>query len=160
LLKVRHPDVGDLVEFLAASGWRRAEALGLTWAEVRWEQGVVIVPASRTKTRDAHIVPIAGRLRSVLERRRGLGACPWVFHRSGRPIRYFRRSWRTATAAAGLEGLRVHGLRRSIARNHRKAGIPEPVTMAIAGWKDLRSLRRYGTVDEAEMAAALVRAWV
>lgn len=158
LLRPRHPDVADLVEFLAVTGWRRREALELPWSEVRWAEGRVVVPPARTKKARARVLPLVGPVLEILRRRQAMNGSAMVFHRGGRPIRYFRRSWRTATTAAGLDGLHVHGLRRSLARNHRLAGIPEIVTMALAGWEDIRSLRRYSVVNEPDIAAALIQA--
>jgi integrase len=161
-LRPGDPGLADLVEFLALTGWRRREAQELPWSEVRWDRGCIVLPPARTKTARERVMPIAGvgAVQELLERRKAqaVEGCPWVFHREGKPIKHFRRSWKTATKAAGCPGLRVHGLRRSLARNHRLAGIPEPVTMAIAGWRDLRSLRRYAVVDESEMSAALLKA--
>ena len=38
---------------------------------------------------------------------------PWIFHRDGVPIRYFRRAWLTAATRAGVPGRLPHDFRRT-----------------------------------------------
>ena len=40
---------------------------------------------------------------TILERETG-SICPWVFHRAGRPIKFYRRSWNRACCEAGCPG--------------------------------------------------------
>jgi len=54
----------------------------------------------------------------------------------------------------GLQGLLFHDLRRSAARNYRKAGVTEDVIMRIGGWKTRSVFSRYNVVDERDLAAA------
>ena len=51
--------------------------------------------------------------------------CPFVFHRSGRPIRPFRKAFKAAAKEIGCEGLLPHDMRRSGVRNFRKSGLSE-----------------------------------
>src|SRR5262249_29684768 len=80
--------------------------------------------------------------------------CPYVFHRGGRAIRDFRATWLAASKAVGLSKLFFHDLRRSGARNFRKAGVDESVVMRIGGWKTPSTFRRYNIVDENDLAVA------
>jgi integrase len=51
---------------------------------------------------------------------------PWAFHRAGKPIKEFRRSWKTACRAAGVPGRIAHDFRRAAVRNLvARPGIPE-----------------------------------
>ena len=49
--------------------------------------------------------------------------CPYVFHRSGRPIRSFRKAFKLAAKEIGYPELLPHDMRRSAVRNFRKAGL-------------------------------------
>jgi len=74
---------------------------------------------------------------------------PWLFHRSGRPIKSFRRAWLTACTAAGLSGRIPHDFRRTAVRNLERAGVPRSTAMKMVGHKTESIYRRYAIVDEA-----------
>lgn len=80
-----------------------------------------------------------------------------MFHRDGRPIRDFRTTWVAACKAVGLPGLLFHDLRRSGARNYRRAQVTEDVIMRIGGWKTPSMFRRYNVVDERDLTEAAER---
>jgi hypothetical protein len=58
------------------------------------------------------------------------------------------KAWRKAVAATGIEGLILHDLRRSAARNLGKAGVSEGLTMKIGDWKTRAVFDRCNIVDE------------
>lgn len=88
--------------------------------------------------------------------------CPFVFHRNGERIRYFRAAWANACKDAGCPGALVHDMRRSAVRTFERAGVPRSVAMSIVGHKTESIYRRYAIVDEAMQreAAARLDAWV
>ncbi|MGA9571471.1 MAG: hypothetical protein WBS17_15405, partial [Candidatus Acidiferrales bacterium] len=55
------------------------------------------------------------------------------------------------------EGLKIHDLRRSAARNLRKAKVPEDVAMKITGHKTSAIFRRYAITDGEDVRDALVQ---
>ena len=69
--------------------------------------------------------------------------CPFVFHRNGERIGYFRTAWRNACKAAGCPGALVHDMRRSAVRTFERAGVPRSVGMSIVGHKTESIYRRY-----------------
>lgn len=79
-----------------------------------------------------------------------------VFTRSdGKPVRDFRETWANACKAAGVPGLLFHDLRRTAARNLRRAGIAEGVIMKIGGWRTRSVFERYAIVSQTDIAEAL-----
>jgi integrase len=81
-----------------------------------------------------------------------------VFHYGdGRSIGDFRKAWRNACKAAGLEKLLRHDMRRSSARNLIRSGVRERVVMEITGHRTRSMLDRYNIVSGADVAAALER---
>ena len=86
----------------------------------------------------------------------GKQADDFVFTRSdGKPVRDFRRTWANACESAGCSGLLVHDLRRTAARNLRRAGIAEGVIMKIGGWRTRSVFERYAIVDQTDIRAAM-----
>jgi integrase len=156
-------DVGDGVRFALVTGWRRAEVFSLTWSQVDWNGGFVRLEPGTTKNKEGRSFPITPVLRTLLEHRQELTRrceraqariIPLVFHRSGRRIESFRRSWRKACEKAGLPGLLFHDLRRSAVRNLERAGVPRSVAMKLTGHKTESIYRRYAIVAESDLRDA------
>jgi integrase len=148
--------VSELVEFAYLSGWRKGEVVKLEITDVDEWARVVRLNSKNSKNKEPRILPLTGRLWEIVEARlkdRRPG-CPWLFHRNGKPIKDFRDAWETACKASNLEGLLVHDLRRSAARNLSRAGVPESVAMGITGHKTRSMYRRYRIVDERDLREA------
>lgn len=69
----------------------------------------------------------------------------------------FDAVWNAGCEAVGLPGLLFHDLRRSGARNYRKASVDEDVIQRIGGWKTASMFKRYNVVDERDLADAGAR---
>ena len=151
--------VRPVVRFLRLTGWRKSEALGLTWDLVDWEGQVMRLHQSQTKGGDARIFPfgLAPELKQLLEERWAERDGFLVFNRKGKPIQSFRRVWIRACKKAGLEGRLVHDLRRTAARDFRRRGVSEGEIMKLCGWKTRAMFDRYNIIDEADLAQAVAK---
>jgi integrase len=118
--------------------------------------GELRLPGRLTKNRRPLTLPLTGRLLALFQRRWAarVPATPAVFHRNGRPVRYFQGAWTAATAAVGRPDLLLHDLRRSGARTLRREGIDERTIMALGGWKTRSMFDRYAIADSSDLAAA------
>ena len=65
--------------------------------------------------------------------------------------------WTRACKRAGLTGRLVHDLRRSAARDFRRAGVSDDEVMRLCGWETRAMFDRYDIIDEADLAAAVAK---
>jgi len=146
----------DPITFLYLTAWRKGEMRSLEWRDIDLEGHAIRLRPENSKNHHGRTVKLAGELLNVIRRahENRRSECPFVFHDNGTPIGDFRKAWRNATKAAGLSGILVHDLRRSGVRNAIRAGVPEPVAMALSGHRTPSMLHRYNIVSEGDLGAA------
>jgi integrase len=160
-------DVADAAEFAYRTCLRRGNALGAVWPWFKLKtdhtgavtSGSVRLPGAVTKNKRPLALPLTGALLALIARRwaKRVPECPYVFHRAGRPIGRFERVWNKACAAVGLPRMLFHDLRRSAARNYRRAGVDVDVIQRIGGWKTASMFKRYNVIDERDLLDAADR---
>jgi integrase len=162
-------EVQPVVTFAYLTGWRiNSEVLTLQWHQVDLRAGIVRLDPGTTKNREGRSFPFSmlPELRDLLEEQRAIttvlerqtGAIvPWVFHRVGSPIKFYRRSWLRACKDAGCPGRIPHDFRRTAVRNLVRAGVPERVAMMLTGHKTRSVFERYNVVSEADLGAGVAK---
>jgi integrase len=165
--EIRAP-VKPVVRFLALTGWRKSEALGLQWAQVDFDAGEVRLTAARSKNKTGRsfpfrvLPPVAALLEEqrahtrAVEREQGR-IIPHVFHRGGEPIRDMRGAWGGACVRAKVPGRWIHDLRRTAVRNLERAGVSRSVAMSLTGHKTEAVYRRYAIVDSVAQAEGVAK---
>jgi integrase len=158
------PDVADAAEFAYLTCFRRSNALGAIWSWFKLDLdragavvgGSVRLPGAVTKNKKPLALPLTGALLALIARRwtQRVPECPFVFHRAGRPLGRFAAAWNAACQAVGLPRMLFHDLRRSGARNYRRARVGEKVIQRIGGWKTTSMFERYNVLDERDLADA------
>jgi integrase len=105
-------DAADVFRLLLLTGARRGEVLSATWDQFDLKEGVWTKPATATKQKQRHEVPLNAPARQLLARRLSKqDASPWVFPgRSAHHRINLHRSWGLICKAAGITGLRIHDL--------------------------------------------------
>lgn len=103
-----------VVTFAYITGWRvRSEILALQWRQVDFKAGTVRLDPGTTKNDEGRVFVMTPELRACLEAQKATTDAlqhktgriiPWVFHRRGRPLRGFRKAWKTACEDSGLPG--------------------------------------------------------
>jgi integrase len=146
-----------IVEVGRTFGWRRREITGLRVSQVDLMQRTVRLEPGTTKNRDGRVVTMTDALYVLISACvRGKSKSDFVFTRpDGSPVISFRGLWDNACKSAGCPGLLFHDLRRTMARNMLRAGVPEKVIMAIGGWKTRTVFDRYSIIRQDDISLAM-----
>ena len=92
------------VTFAYITGWRKSEISSLKWYQINFDTGRVILNPGTTKNDEGRVFPFTQELRELLlqqkehteklQRQKDM-LIPWVFHREGKKVGDFRKSWET-----------------------------------------------------------------
>jgi integrase len=152
-----------LITAAYTTGWRKNELLHLLWHQVDFAADTIRLDPGTTKNDDGRLFVMTPELRAVLvEQRHATEALqqvtgqiiPLVFHRQGRPIKAFRRTWLKACRQAGVPGRIPHDFRRTAVRNLERAGVSRSVAMKMVGHRTESIYRRYAIVSESDLREA------
>lgn len=146
-----------IVECGRIYGWRISEVLNLKVDQVDTGHRVIRLEPGTTKNKSGREVVMTETVYQLLSACIfGKSADDYVFTRpNGKRVRDFRHTWDTARKNAGSPHLLFHDLRRTAARNLRRAGVGESVIMRIGGWKTRSVFQRYDIVDNRDIADAV-----
>lgn len=151
----RRPDSVDAIRTLMLTGSRRGEVLGMRWDQLDLEAGTWSKPASLTKQKRSHRVPLSPEAVDILRRRQAELNAPGEVVRLRRDDHVFRgggdgasinrveRDWAVIRAAAGLEDVRLHDLRHNYASVLVSSGLGLPVIGALLGHASPSVTARY-----------------
>ncbi len=148
-------DIRDYVLLSLLTGARRSNVLAMRWDEIHLERGVWRIPSSKAKAGEVIEVPLSTAAQQVLKDRAKInGKRGFVFPGPGRAGHLVepRKGWERILARAGLEDLRLHDLRRSLASFQIDAG----VSLAVIG-KGLGHQSQATTAIYARLAQEPVR---
>jgi integrase len=146
-----------IVELGRTFGWRRTEITGLKVSQIDLLQRTIRLEPGTTKNREGRCVTMTDALYVLISACvRGKAESDAVFTRpDGSPVISYRGLWKNACIFAGCPGLLFHDLRRTMARNMLRAGVPEKVIMAIGGWKTRAVFDRYSIIRQDDIAMAM-----
>jgi integrase len=136
-------EYGDILKLLTLTAQRREEIGGLCWSEIDFRKGLMALPASRTKNRRPHEVPMSGTVRGIFENRlrrvgRDLifgsgqgGFSGWSNAKDALDARILSARKAVDRKAKPMPAWRLHDLRRSAATHMAELGIAPHVIEAI-----------------------------
>jgi integrase len=124
-------DYGDILKLLLLTGQRQREIADLMWNEIDFEQGVIELPADRTKNGRSHIIPMSNSVRAILTRPHNPDrelvfgvACKGGFSSWG-------KAKARLDAKLNFEPWVVHDLRRTCATGMAELGVQPHVIEAV-----------------------------
>ncbi|MGD0956287.1 MAG: site-specific integrase [Candidatus Acidiferrales bacterium] len=153
------PDLRDLVLVSLFTGARSGNVFAMRWAELDLDGGVWRIPRKKTKNRKGvQNVPLAPEVVSLIQRRRERGATgsEWIFPTSKQNggdryhaghITEVTRQWKRLLKRAGIEDLRFHDLRRSLASWQAEAGVSLQIIAATLGHSSTDATEIYARLN-------------
>lgn len=162
-------DVHPMVRFAITAGLRLGNVIRLTWRQVDLDAGVITIKMKSKKPGGrAHSIPISPGMRAFLAEQRGqhpIYVFTYVCRRSRgkrkKDLRYpfsangWRKDWRKALAAAGIEDFRFHDTRHTAASRIVRATGNLKVAQRLLGHASIASTTRYAQVTSDDVLAAL-----
>ena len=135
------------LRFLILTGWRTGEVLGLEWNMIDFSTGVVDLPSTKTgaarRTVDALALQSLGDLARTTER---------VF--DGITYLTLRDKFISVCRAAGVEGGRLHDIRRTVATGAAAAGLSIILLRDLLGHRTLAMAGRYAQQSDTALQVA------
>ncbi len=144
----------DIVRLLLLTGCRKGEIMGLRWSEVH--DGMLALKDSKTGPRT---VPIGSGARAILDRQ-PRRAGPFVFpspHDPARPRCHDLKLWYRVRREAGIEDVRLHDLRHTMASHAVMNGVPVPVVSRLLGHSNVQMTLRYAHLADRDIEKAAER---
>ena len=144
----------DIIRLLLLTGCRRGEIVTLRWQDI--EGDTLKIADGKTGARTVYLSAPA---RAILERQPPSGST-YVFPSPfdpGRPLWPGLPLWRKVRKEAGIEDVRIHDLRHTVASHAVLHGIPLPAVSRLLGHKQPSMTLRYAHVGDRETEAAAER---
>ncbi len=143
LAGIDNPFVTGALRFLLMTGWRTGEALALRWDDVNFETGAVVLPTTKT---GRSVRTLGAMAREVIADVPRIAHNPFVFAGEGdRALSYatLRRRFLLACRDAGIEDVRLHDIRRSVATSAAAHGVSVFMLRDLLGHKTVAMANRY-----------------
>ena len=156
---IHNPIVGAYLQTLLLTGARPGEALALKWADINAQWKALAI---RDKMEGERVIPLTPYVECVLT------ALPrrseWVFAGERADIVAAPNELHTrACAAAGIEGLSLHGLRRSFKSLSEWLDVPAGVVAQLQGHKPSATVEKHYTVRPLDLLRVhheRIEAWI
>lgn len=116
----------QIVELLVYTGQRKGEIAELQWRDIDGDR--LTLPASRTKNKREHTLPLGQHAVSLLHKIEGGPQFVFGTPHDDKPFNGFGKSTTRMRKALGLPHFTLHDLRRTFATNHARIGTPIHVT--------------------------------
>lgn len=145
----RERSLRDFVLLSLLTGARKSNVMTMRWDELDRKAGTWSIPAEKTKTRRAQLIPLGPFELGVLDEREQLlndseeieDDCPWVFPGKGAAGHMVDpgNAWESLRDELGMSDLWIHDLRRSLASSMANTGADVSVVRAALNHTDTRT---------------------
>ena len=150
----RYPLQVAVIRLLLLTGCRKSEITTLRWSDYR--EGNLFLPDSKTGPRR---VPLNSQARHILDRQ-PRGESVFVFPSPLDPERHRGSTlplWYRVRREAGIDDVRLHDLRHTMASHAVMSGVPVPVVSRLLGHSNVRMTLRYAHIADRDIEATAER---
>jgi integrase len=151
-----NPEAARAIRLLALTGMRRDEVLNLTWPQVDWRQGMLRLPDSKTGKRDVVVSDVVlALLREIADAKGKPKNGRVVCSRTGQKLASLNVTWRRVRKLAGLDDVRLHDLRHSVASDAIMDGVPLEIVGKMLGHRNYHTTQRYAHIADTVLRDAV-----
>ena len=151
----------DFFLLLLFTAARKSNVQAMRWEDISFERKTWEIPPYHSKSKRAMTIPLTAPALEILERRRETADdSPWVFPSWGKSGHLVepQAPWRRIVERAGLEGVRMHDLRRTAASWAVLSGSSLQVVAASLGHRSTASTEIYARLRDSTVRESSERA--
>jgi integrase len=145
-VSVDNPHLKGMIILALDSGMRRGEIFKLRWQDIDFENNLIRIVGTHTKTERERIAPLSQRAKDELESLRQITKGDNPF-----PFVDIKRSFATAKRLAGIDDLHFHDLRRTAITRWLQQGTSLAFAGKFAGHSQLQTTMKHYTATDAAM---------
>lgn len=140
----KNVDFRDFLLLAIYTGQRKSNILAIRWEEIDFKRGVWTIPADKFKTKRVHEVALIPAALDVLKSRQN-GQSGYVFADDNKMGHFWRpeRLWTAFCKRAGLDDLRIHDLRRTLASAQLNDGVQLSDISKVLGHTNTKTTKIY-----------------
>ena len=139
-----NPHLKAMIILAIDSGMRRGEIFKLRWQDIDFDNNLIRIVGTHTKTERERIVPLSQRAKDELEKLKEISKGENPF-----PFTDIKRSFATAKRLAGIEDLHFHDFRRTAITRWLQQGTPLAFAGKFAGHSQLQTTMKHYTATDA-----------
>ncbi len=145
-VSVDNPHLKAMIILAIDSGMRRGEIFKLRWQDIDFDNDLIRIVGTHTKTERERIAPLSQRAKDELEALRKIttGTNPF-------PFMDIKRSFATAKRIAKIDDLHFHDLRRTAITRWLQQGTSLAFAGKFAGHSQLQTTMKHYTATDAGM---------
>ena len=150
----------DYILMSLYTGGRRANVMGMRWKDVSLDLELWRIPGDESKNAEPMIVPLVQEALEILQRRKASTASVFVFPGSGKSghLQEPKKAWRRICKTAGLEGVRLHDLRRTLGSWQTMTGASTAIVGKTLGHKSVEATAVYARLNTDPVRASMKKA--
>ncbi|WP_136796217.1 tyrosine-type recombinase/integrase [Desulfosediminicola ganghwensis] len=143
----------DLRDYLLLSlftGARRNNVLSMKWDDIDLDLEIWTIPAAESKNNTSMPVPLVPQALNILTRRKTGATCIFVFPSEESKTGHYTtptQAWRSLLKRAGLKGVRIHDLRRTLGSYMATIGCNTVAIGKALGHKDQKTTEIYARMS-------------